>query len=716
MRRLTAGLGRWLLIACAACAPRARERERHADVLPSRHIARWDAELTAVAAVLHTLEPGMARLEVGGTGPMSIRVISRATAGPGDVAAVEAGDTCSAHPSGIVCLDETIASILARPSPPVHPVLLFLIAHEVDHVRHGEIGRFSTPVMRIKPRATPEDIVGNLRDRACDQPNPAEVRADDFARGVIGRAVAAGLFSRGDGDVGLAAASVLMTMFEGIAQLPQGGDRSTAALLDNINAVSEDEITEVAQRVLCVIAPGQDHAVVWQGFPGTYQTEGVRLTRTAERLGDELTHGGYGMAANVGNFPELLRTMASAQLVMMRQNANLVTGVAARICKQFAERADPWHDLDCVPGTAADPAPPRGCPVLTAAAAKPPESSRAQPAAIAPVTAHGNELRARQPVTAVAVRRGGDVVLALGDRGHLVSWTDHAPPSVLGEAGCEVGGIAEDGAALVAVCRRGDAVVTLEGSRRRTTQLAPARVAGEDDLDHTQVSWAGTVAGRVVAAVHLVQSGRGMLTELTANGLRSVGAWTAPGCDAVGFAARVAEVDGALWATPASPAIEPQLIRLSGDLGGIVEHRRPDDARLERGGSNAADLDAPFMTCHMSGARHAPLCAAVDGRVVDARDPLGPVMARIPIGSLAAGPLEVRSCGTAHADYVMVIERGTRARVFALPAQGARGEIRWQTGLDAGGGERGDLVCGTGSAVFTLNRDDISTAVRLGAP
>jgi len=710
----------WSAIAImgVACAPRAPTRNTPASSAAAGHVATWDAELNAVATVLAKLEPGSARLEVGGIGKMSIRVVSPKTARPEDVAALDVGDTCSTNESGIICSERALSSIMIRPSAPVHPVLLFLIAHELDHLRHSEVRAFAMPALRIKARATGPAIVGVIKSSACAEPSPVETRADDFARDLVGRAVAAGLFSRGDDDTGVAAVSVVNMMFEVAAQASQGGDRSTAALLDSLNAATDDEISDTAERVLCLIAPGQDHAVSWQGFPGGYQTEGVRLTRTTEKLSDELAHGKYGMAAHAGNLRELLQTAIGMQRVMMRQNADFVMGVAAHVCDQMKTQADPWRDLDChaMPATAdAGPRAPQTCPVLEAHAAAGLDLSRPKPPVAAAMSVRGDELRVNAAVTAAVVRSRGDVAIAIGDRGQIVSWAMPAITAVIGEAGCEVGGIAEAGAAVVAVCSHGEAVVRIEAGQRRTIRLGPVSIGGEADKpDHVRVSWVGSVSGRVLAAVHLLGSGKGVLAEVTADGLRSVGAWTAPGCDSIPFAVRIAYVGGELWATPAHQAIEPQAIRLSADLGSVTEQLQPDAGRIDLAINNDPRGNIPIMSCHASAARHTQLCVAMDGRFVDARDPFGKVLAHIaPAASFAPRTVDVRSCGTTRADYLMVIEHGVRAQIFELPAQGARAELRWHATL-AGTADGADLICGGEGAVFTLNSGGASTVVRLG--
>jgi hypothetical protein len=720
MRALMMVVSVWSAIAImgVGCSPRAPVRNTPAGPAAAGHVATWDAELNAVATILAKLEPGSARLEVGGIGKMSIRVVSPTTARPEDVAALDVGDTCSTNESGIICSERALSYVMIRPSAPVHPVLLFLIAHELDHLRHGELRAFAMPALPIKARSTGRAIVGAVKSSACAKPSPVETRADDFARDLVGRAVATGLFSRGDDDTGLAAVSVVNMMFEVAAQASQGGDRSTAALFDSLNAATDDEISDTAERVLCLIAPGQDHDVNWQGFPGGYQTEGVRLTRTAEKLSDELVHGKYGVAAHAGNLRALLQTSVGMQRVMMRQTADFVMGVAALVCDQMNAQANPWRDLDChamPPARDAGSRPPQTCPALEAHAVAGLDLSRPKPPVTAAMSVRGNELRVNAAVTTAVVRGRGDVVIAIGDRGKIVSWVTPATTTVIGEAGCEVGGIAEAGAALVAVCSHGEAVVRIEAGQRSTIHLGPVSIGGEAHTpDHVRVSWVGSVSGRVLAAVHLLGSGQGVLAQVTADGLRSVGAWTARGCDSIPFAVRVADVGGELWATPAHQAIEPQAIRLRADLGSVTEQLQPEAGRIDLAISDDPRGNIPIMSCHASAARHAQLCVAMDGRFVDARDPFGKVLGHMaPAVSFAPGTVDVRSCGTTQAEYLMVIEHGVRAQIFELPAQGARAEVRWQVAL-AGAADGTDLTCGGEGALFTLNSGGASIVVRLG--
>jgi hypothetical protein len=668
---------------------------------------------------LGTLEPALGRLEIGGTGKMSLRVVSRATARPDDAAALEAGDTCSASAAGIVCTAGAIASILgqgpgAKP-PELHPVLLFLIAHELGHIRHGDVGRFAMPPLRIKARSTSAAIVANIRSSACAEHKTDEDLADDFARGVIGRAIAAGAFSQHGSDLGLTTVWVLNTMFEHAAQAAPGGDRSTASLLDSTNVATKDELAVLVRRVLCLIAPGQARDVLWQGFPGGYDTEGVRVTRAAERLDDELAHGAYGIAAGAGNLPELLRSLVGIRRAMMRENAALVTGVAAGVCRQITTRADPWELLGCASLTREvrdQPAAPRACPALEALAAGPPTTTPAASADAPTMITRDNELHLNEPVTAVSIRDTGDTIAAVGDRGRIVVWRAQGMGAMIGEAGCRVGGIAAIGDSVIGVCSRGEAIVRFEAGQRTTTPLSALRVGGEADTpERIDVSWVGAVAGHVVAAVSQLGSGEGRLVEVTSDGLRSVPAWTDAGCDTRMFSVRVAVVDKTLWAVPAQTTMTPQLLGLSVGLDRVVSHLQPDNARVDGAIKGHPRGELPIISCHASAARHAPLCVAMDGALVEARKPLGPILARIvPVPSWELRAATVRSCGTSRADYLMVAERD-RVRVFDLPARGGQATQIWWRTLEV---DRADLVCGATGATVAINAMGASTVVTLG--
>jgi hypothetical protein len=690
-----------LLAACSSRGPSTPST----SAAPSGHITTWDAELAAVVGAIEKLEPTH-RLHVGGTGRMSIRVISHAVARPEDRPALEAGDTCSASSRGIVCTERALATLVTSKALPVNPVLLFVIAHELGHIVHGDAGNFTAPPIRIEAGASASEIDDAVRGDVCATPDVSEERADEFARGIVGRAVGAGVFSDGAADLGRVAVTVVNVMFEAAIAASTGGDASTATLLESASDTSEAGLDTLAQQVLCLIRPEQPREVVWQGFPGGYHVESVRLTRVADTLTTEIAAGGYGLAAHAGNLPELLQSLVGIQRALARQHSEAVTGVAKRMCDRFQQAADPWKDLcdDDVPSANALPA----CPVLHSRA-KDSTTGRAVPGA-APMTTRGNELSSTEPVTSIVAVGGRDVVVAIGDRGRVASWSPGGV-TMIGDAGCRVGGLADSTTERVAVCASGESVVRFERATNKatTTRYEPFQFDGESlPSDQVRISWAGTRNNRDLAAVHLLGSGRGVLVEVTANAIASVAAWASAPCE--DFAVRVTETNGELWAAPASHLIEPQLLRVSNDLSRVTTRITPETVRVDRAVEGDPRGNVPFMTCHPSIARGLRVCVAMDGRVVDAVTPFGPVLGQIDgIEQLVPGQFRVRSCGSSKADYMLVTEP-SQARVFEVSAGSRKARLAWR---HDGESDDADLVCGGDVAVVVVNRRGAAKVARL---
>lgn len=655
------------------------------------------------------------RSEVNGTNfesnVVNVELVSDLAAGASDRDEESVTGLCEALPVAgtavMRCSADGLAALTAedrrRGRTPL--ALIYVLAHELSHVVHGD-GRNFLPEAVTLDLTSPPDVKWRTAGRGCDVPSlrnkevlAFERRADDDALETLKAVVLEDAINDPTQDraVSFAAASVgVWIASEGVsawARRWQHGAMLPSALADAPLAPDAAYTRWAADRTLCDVLEQSKGYLLVPTFNGTHPSEPARLALISGALaaGAPRFAGVSGVLSD--EVQRLTARLGPISAVIDRQRRDFYESFGEALCQRQRTGSRP----NCPHVSSTGPMARPTCPSFSASVAE--TSVRLSPGTLATGQIESEGFRVDGEIAIALPLRDSRWFVGRHDTSTVAWLSKHRQRAFV--LPCQPASAVEDAGGIAVLCDRPLGLVRLNEDGSSHALIGGAMEYDDEPVtvDNLRGGWLGRVDGTFHATLHLPFAGKSTTVRFDADAVRSARPWRGDRCDVLpaGMSVTRLSSDGPWVGTTWSSQATSFVARFDPSFDDIVAFVHPTGS------------PAPFA-CGEAGPFHSLICADTRGGVFDPFADRGKAVGHLAMSSATTTAQSVsgRICSTTAAVYVEVESEPGGVEVYATtsPKVPFRSVFRHR-------GEHAELRCGVDHASVIIHDGQITRIRRL---